>query len=692
MNIRKKQPLIICVITLFIQVFYSYSVSAQENDSIADFIYAKAAVIDQTTIKVRWTPSTPHAWVDGNKYGYTVERYTVFIDEQWQEVGQNPVVKKTFKAQPLEAWEEHANKSDYAAVIAQAVYGEKFELSGNQNEIANIINQATELEQRFSTSIFAAEYDFKAAEMAGWGWTDSSAKPNEKYLYRIYINRPRPQTGDTAVVFISYDDKLDLPKPVGLTAIFGDKSVMLSWNYMYLSDRYHSYHVERKSAADPVFRRITDLPVTVLDVEMRELLFTDSLEANDLEYSYRIQGLSSFDEFGPVSDSICGKGKKTVNCIPQIKDAHFLMDNKVIVHWEFDCPEIDLIDKLQIYRSTEMDGEYELVQDDISKELNEYTIELMDKNYIRIAALTTDSILLSSFPFSVNKIDSIPPKVPAGLTVKVDSLCVAHLSWEMNTESDFRGYRILRSFTPKEEASSITSDFITTNYYTDTLSANLGNANVFYSLTALDLRYNESQPCEIVRAAKPSNRTPNEPVITRFEVRNNKVELSWLTEINRTEITYLLIRASTSDTKKDTLFITTDPKINTHIDEVEKSGTYYYKVVAKDLYEKESASPQEVEVDVLLLSGQETISNFNSYVDLTSNYIELSWKRSNDARLYRIYKSSAEIPMSLWKELDAAQNRIVDEQVSPGNEYHYTIIYQTQDGYMSKSKSIVVHF
>jgi hypothetical protein len=689
-----KQTLLTCAITLLVQLLYAESAMAQqEGNGTIEIIQAKAVVVDETTIKLRWAPSTPHAWIDGNKYGYTVERHTVFVDEQWKQLGQNPVLEKVFKALPIEEWEEHAILSDYAAVIAQALYGEKFELSANQGEVANIINQATELEQRFSTSVFMAEYDFKAAEMAGWGWTDTSVRANEKYLYRVYINRLHPQVGDTAVVFLGYDDKLDLPKPIGLNAIFGDQSMMLSWNYVYLSDIYHSYHIERMSETDPVFRQITDLPVTALDMEARELFFGDSLPVNDLEFTYRIRGLTSFGEWGPFSDSISGKGNKTVNCLPQIKDAYFSTNNNVVVHWEFDCEEIELIDKLQLYRSEDIEEGYELIQDDISKSLNEYTVELIsDKNYIKIAALTSDSLLLASFPYLVNRIDSIPPQIPTGLTVVIDSMCIAHLTWDMNTETDLRGYRILRSFTEKEEASSITSAIIPMNEYIDTLSASLGNAYVFYSVTALDLRYNESQPCEKVKVAKPTNATPNEPVIVRFETEDNKINLSWLTETKRTDITYFLIRTSVPGGEKDTLLVTNDPKVNIYKDEVESSGTYSYQLVAKDLWGKESSSPQAVEVELTVFPGQEIISRFNSYTDVTNNYIELSWKKPDNARLYRIYKSSADIPMSLWKELDAAQNRIVDEQVSPGNEYRYTIIYQTQDGYMSKSKSIVIHF
>ena len=44
---------------------------------VKDNIYARSRVVDETTIKLRWAPSNTKAWIDGKKYGYTIERYTM---------------------------------------------------------------------------------------------------------------------------------------------------------------------------------------------------------------------------------------------------------------------------------------------------------------------------------------------------------------------------------------------------------------------------------------------------------------------------------------------------------------------------------------------------------------------------------------------------------------------------------------
>ena len=450
------------IIYLFLLQFVQNNItlSAQEYNATATPIEnfrAKGLVADKNEIKLRWSPGNTRAWSDGIKYGYTVKRYTVMIDNRWQETPGETIFVENLKPRALADWEEYANKSDYAAVIAQAFYGEDFELSASgNNDIGSIINQANELEQRFSTSVFMAEYDYKAAVLAGWAWTDNTVKENERYLYRIYLNRPESLQGDTAAVYIGLEDKKELPKPIGLNALFGDKSVMLSWNYTLLSDTYHSYHIERKKEGG-TFKKITDLPVTALDGEMKEVFYTDSLANNETFYTYRITGLTGFDETGPYSGEVSGKGEKALSCIPYIYSGDFTDKDRAKIYWEFECEDSSLIDKFSLSVSKDIDGEYQSLLDNIPLDKRELDFPLTDaRSYVKLQVKANDGRKTESFPFLLRQVDSIPPAVPTGLKVEIDSAGVVCLSWGANQEPDLLGYRILRSFTENEEKSSIT--------------------------------------------------------------------------------------------------------------------------------------------------------------------------------------------------------------------------------------------
>jgi len=689
-----KSTILKSVLLLALITFCSFLVHGQDIKNTEN-VRAKGKVIDESTIKLRWAPANTKAWIEGRKHGYTVERYTMIIDTAWQNPPIKEIMETAITPLPLPQWEEHALKSDYAAVIAQAFYGEDFELSpSNNNDIASIINQANELEQRFATSLFVAEYDFKASEMAGWGWTDRSIKKNETYLYRIILNREKGSLpGDTAAVLISYKDKRDLPKPLEINAIFGDKSVMLSWEYKLLSSTYHSYHVERKAENEPEFKRVTDLPVTALTEDMNSIMYTDSLVNNELTYSYRITGLTSFDEQSPYSEIASGKGKKAVSCTPHIVYGEFISEGKAQINWEFECKDIDLVSNFELKRAPGINNEYRTIVEKIPLDKRDLDIRLTEEtNYIKLCAVNKDGSMTESYPFLIKQIDSIPPTIPVGLKVQIDSLGVAHLSWDANKEADLRGYRILRSFTKEGEKSSVLSDFLTETTYSDTLSLALGNPKVYYSISALDIRYNESEPCPEVVGEKPNMATPANPVFKGYEVSDGKVYLSWMTDFKRKGITYSLKRISSDNPEYNEIVFTGDASKNSYEDKVPDTGDYEYIVLAQDKNGKQSQSPQPVKVYVKTDNSQDAVSGLTSYVNTKDGYIELSWKKHPKADFYRIYKREGESQMSLWKEIDATKNRIVDEFVSVGNIYTYTILFIPKDGNPSKAKSILVEY
>lgn len=682
---------------LFQFLFHSTVVSAQEKaEAIVqkENIRAKGFVSNDKQIKLRWSPANTSAWSDGKKYGYTVKRYTVMVDNRWQEKPDETILAANLKPQPLSGWGEYANKSDYAAVIAQAFYGEDFELStSGNNDIGSIINQANELEQRFSTSVFMAEYDYKAAILAGWAWTDNTVKENERYLYRIYLNRPQALQGDTAAVYIGAGDKKDLPEPIGINALFGDKVAILSWNYTLLSDTYHSYHIERKSDKEP-YKRITDLPVTALNDEMREVFYTDSLPNNEATYTYRITGLTSFDQTGPYSQEIKGKGEKALSCIPYIYSGDFTDKDRAKIYWEFECEDTNLIGKFSLSVSEEIDGQYHPLVDNISLDKRELDFPLTESHtYVKLSAEAKDGRKTESFPFLLRQIDSIPPAVPTGLKVEIDSVGVAHLSWNANQDSDLLGYRILRAFTEKDEKSSITPEFILQNYYSDTLSLDLGNSHAYYSLTAIDERYNESLPCLTIKAAKPNNKTPDEPVITGYKLLpDNKVIVEWITAPGHQDISYKLIRVSFDNPRYTRTVFSGDASITSYTDEIPVSGRYRYSLIAYGVDGKKSFSPQPLEVDIKADSPSDEVSGLTYYTDTNKGYIELSWKKHEKAKLYRIYRAAENEKMTLWKELEQPETRITDEIVSPGNSYTYTILYINDQGRASNAKKIIVNY
>ncbi|GHV38822.1 hypothetical protein FACS1894179_02800 [Bacteroidia bacterium] len=427
---------------------------------------------------------------------------------------------------------------------------------------------------------------------------------------------------------------------------------------------------------------------------MKGIFYTDSLANNETVYAYRVSGLTGFDETGPCSEEVSGKGEKALSCIPSIYSGDFIGKDHAKIYWEFECEDSSQIEKFSLSVSKDIDGEYQSLLDNIPLDKRELEFPLTDaKSYVKLQVKANDGRKTESFPFLLRQIDSIPPAVPAGLKVEIDSAGVARLYWGANREPDILGYRILRSFTENEEKSSITPEFVTQNQYTDTLSLDLGNSYVYYSLTAIDERYNESIPCETVKSAKPNNKTPDEPVITGYKVLpDNKVTIEWITDPGHPDISYKLFRTGFDNPGYTRTVFSGDFNTTSYTDEVPASGRYRYSLVAYGTDGKKSFSPQPLEVDITAGAIPEGITGFTSYADINKGYIELSWKKHDKARLYRIYKAAENEKTALWKELEPSETRVTDENVSPGNNYTYTIIYVADEGRMSKPKTITVNY
>ncbi|GHU73648.1 hypothetical protein FACS189413_18220 [Bacteroidia bacterium] len=673
-------------------LFFPAVVFGQEALTVAENLAIRGSV-QENTIRLRWAPANAQAWLDGKKYGYVLEKIPVFKNDVFQPEGALEKIDPIFLPAPLADWEALVNRSDYAAVVAQAFYGEDFLVSAPHQTVGDIINQSNELQQRFATSLFAAEYDYQAAVLAGWAWTDPQLKADERYLYRIYLNKPQPERGDTAVVVLGLSNRKKLPVPIGLNAVFGDKGVMLSWNYFYQSDIYHSYHVER-AASGEAFQQITKLPVTLMSENKEELFYMDSLPDNTQTYTYRIRGITTFDETGPYSEEVSGKGKASGMCVPVILYGDFIAKNQAKIGWTIECDHPEQIHKLEFKQAPGIDGEYISIPQNILPTQREAILTLKDaKNYVQLFAYTQEGEVKSSFPFLLQQVDSVPPAIPTGLKVQIDSLAIAHLSWDANQEPDLRGYRILRSFTESGEKSSLTPQLLTTNEYTDTLSLQLGNEAVFYAMTAIDTYYNESPACETVKAIKPNNKRPADPVITHYKVDDNRVHLSWITDKKDPAVTYSLVRAFlATEPPQKRVVVSGNYQTNEYTDQVEESGKYAYTVYASTGNPAKTIASPAVTLDIQLKESLDAVTEFSYYKDTQAHRIELFWRKHPKAIRYILYKSEDAGPLTLLKETDAEQTRFVDTNVSPDTKYTYTVLYQVESGKKSKVKSVIVHF
>ena len=486
------------------------------------------------SIMLRWAPTTYQLWLNGNKFGYHVIRTTIIRNGEFVKEKSKQLTKQPLKPRPLDAWESLAEVNGYAGVAAQAIYGDGFDVETNEgSSIIDIMNKATEQENRFGFALFSADQSTEVARFSGLWYTDQDVKKNEKYLYQVYAAQlPDGIQADTAVFYTGVDEFLPLPAPIDVKAEPDDKMVTITWDKQFQSQYFNSFWVERSDDDGKNFSRLNDVPLVNTTPEGHDEanfhFYVDTLPDNATAFQYRVIGISLFGELSPPSKTKITKGIYKISSVPTLTATPGPTGETVQLFWEFPNEKQEKVDGFRIYRSEKFDHDYELLKDNlpaISLSCNDQ--QPLMTGYYRIQAFNNGFEGPRSIPKMVQLIDSIPPAIPTGLTANTDTSGIVQLKWTANADEDIFGYRVFRANHIKEEFSQITIETTLLNSYVDTISLKTLTKEVYYKVVAIDQRQNKSGFSEILKLERPDVVPPAAPVIKTIGSTPQGILLKW---------------------------------------------------------------------------------------------------------------------------------------------------------------------
>lgn len=692
---------IVIVILLFTGSF-----SFAQDDSKSEYSHS-IYVIGRSykdSIKLRWAPASPVAWHYLNKYGYIIERFLIVKDNQVLQIPQKvDIITIPLKPAPLNQWEPYAETNEYIGISAQAIYGESFEVSTNQSSgMMQMINKSRDIEARYSFALFSADISPKVAELSGLMYVDQNVKPDEKYLYKVISAVPRDLIQiDTGYIYIGADEYMDLPKPRGLKAYFADKSVLVSWEHRFNDRFYIAYSLER-SEDNKIFKPVSDLPLintrNEADVLQDYMFRIDSLPENNKKYFYRVQGLNSFGEYGPYSDTISGMGFEIFAANPAITTTKVLINQYVQLNWVFPDSLNHLIKGFQVQHGTDDKGPFINLLDTLLLNTERTFTDQTEQpvNYYKVVAIDHNNEPHPSFPYVVLLIDSIPPALPEGLAGEIDSLGVVSLTWNNNTEPDLLGYRVFRANHKSDEFSQITRDPLKINGFTDTINVKTLTKKVYYKILALDQHFNPSDFSVIVELKRPDKIPPVQPVFTEVSSDENGINLSWVCSSSDDVVKHVLYRKPTSDSlwKVIQLFNMPD-SITSYIDTTTIPGTIYqYTMIAVDESRLESEPSKLLTMKAFKIKIRPQVKDIKFKADRDNKLIHISWEYPyNGVERFLIYRAMNDEPMNLYNGVNNSIFEFEDKKLKPNNKYTYLIKVTYKDGTQSSfSEKIEVNF
>ena len=694
----KYKHLLLCtIIGVFSGMLFSY---AQDSIQQLPAIVVKARD-NKDKIVLRWGVNDKNAWKYSNEYGYIIERITVLRDGKPLVNPEHIVLTQTpLKPQPLEAWKPYIEKNDHAAVVAQALYGEDFEMDdeGQQNQVLRIIQETEELDRRFAFAMFVMDQDFEVAQMAGLGYVDTNVKPNEKYLYQIKSAVPKDimdirETG----VFISPAEAEELPPPMDFVGFYYKQSFLLVWEYDRMLPYYTSYNLKRSSDGI-TYEKVNKSPITKLaDTQQTTISYVDSIAEFNKKYWYRLTGISVFGEKGKPSDPVELFGFKGIKTVPLFKENVILSDTEVLLEWEFPKEEEGALKQFDLFRADKAIGPYVLVKEAIPGSERSYRYDKVQSiNYFKLKAIGRNGEYIFSPPNMVQPVDSVAPVKPVGLTGTIDTLGVVKLTWQANLEPDLRGYKIFRADRPNQEFTMLNKYSVDKPEYTDTINVTTFAKNVYYRIAALDQRYNQSDYSEVLKLKRPDKIPPTSPVIDSYEQRQDGIALKWIKSSSSDvakEILYRKIMGNGSDlwekiyeTETDTTAYYLDTKI-------EPGGNYYYTLVAVDQSGLESPPSPPLALDVVGTLLRPAVKGLYTRADRDNKLIRLYWRyKESDVLEFLIYKKKKGGKFILFRTAGVDDRQLIDNELDINTIYDYGIKAVFKDGSTSKWNEVEVEY
>lgn len=624
-------------------------------------------------IILRWMLNDAAQWRYANEKGYVIERAEEG-SELFVKLQQQPV-----KAIPRTALKAYDSTSP--AFMATA-----FVLNTPDSDSMRLKD-----EQLYSFYFLTASYETKAAVLSASGFIDEQVTPGKKYRYRITVadNRIKQDTG----IWVTPAVAESLPAAPPLDAVFSNRKVTLHWNTKAVMEQYFSTVIE-KSVNDSLHFATFSIPL--VKIRTHEKATSEDFEVNHSDYIsngvpvyYRIKGLNLFGITGAASNVVSGVAGPDLTAAPVIEKTEEMDHNRLLLHWTLTDSIKPAVARYEVWQSDLFDTGYQKVGEVQSGPpfKQQLAVKLLPVNYFVVKAIGTRAAqVTASAPFLYQVNDSVPPAVPQALTGISDTNGVVTLRWMPNNESDLLGYRILKSNAAGKEFVLINATPAGAAVFQDTIPVNQLNASVFYKVTAVDRRYNESALSAMAEVKRPDKIPPAPARLKAVTARNNRLHVSFIHSFSKDVVAYTMLRKASDDTTKAWKKVASLDKTDTvYVDkEVKEKVQYLYAIQAVDGANLVSAVSPELEGN--LPAGKtlkKGVSNFNVYVSREYKYIELNWQNSDEeASEYRLYKAVGAGKVTLIATLPADKKKYVDESLKANTTYHYAvkIVYKNGTG------------
>ncbi|HLP94662.1 MAG TPA: hypothetical protein VK168_11535 [Saprospiraceae bacterium] len=624
------------------------------------------ALYDGNNVIIRWAPGNFDTWNWGNFHGgYDVERTKIKQNGVALSTSEISASKDTIASGlipiPEMQW-ELLEDTTLAGIVAGSIYGDSIEIVDMAHaDFMTVVNTTESRKNRFGYSLFACDQNLDIALAAGLAFIDTTAQENDEYIYVVKLHTlPSGASQKKGIISLRVVPAL-LPAPLKPIALCMDKAVILNWPKQA---EYGSYLVERSNNNGQTYEIINQRPFLSLSdaaggTDMNS--FLDSLGANDVQYVYRVKGLSPFGVSGPPSDTIHAAGTPApLVAEPYIYQITEPAAGQLKIDWEYPTNMEPDLDVFVISRASQIDGAFTFLAN-VPANLRTYTDQNPGgSNYYIVRAKDVNGQQVASLPKLGQGKDDTPPAAPTGLGGNCDNYGEVEIHWSKNTESDLKGYTVY--FSEQNQADSnflqITSNPVKDTAFRYRVDLNTLTENMYFAVRALDLHDNKSPFSAYYNIRRKDVVAPSIPAIVKVYPRSAAVQLDVTPSTSHDVVKYIFQKRREDSPDWETLaefpsgqMVSTYTDSLTYLDPITRRRWYYYRLVAVDDADLESGS-QAVRTKPLDQGMRGPVQNLVAiFAPGPPKRVQLTWNYAPDMDLvgFQIYRGIDNSPLRSFK-------------------------------------------
>lgn len=612
--------------------------------------------VKEGNIHLRWAPTTPGLWLKMQRGSFIVQKQS-WAKGEFDVDAPLSIISDTLKVWPQSTFEQldaTDQSNEYLMLAGYCMHAPYESIREKGMSLESLINREQELTNRFSSALFAADRNRKAAQAMALSFTDTDVDLNKNHAYHIILITEEKKVYQTFTIYnpnYSYSFTPTITKTAEK-----EEMVVLSWDKASHAAHYSSYWIER-STDNIHFSKLNEVPyVHAFDANLPshddDFVYIDSVE-NYIPYYYRIVGLDAFGDESTPSESIKLMGKdKTPPAVVDAAKAEMYLDQFMQITWQHHTQDIDLAG-FYLKKSPLREGPFvscSPLLDVTERSFKDLAPNYLSTNFYQVCAVDTAQNVACSYPIYGLIRDTIPPLKPTGLKGKIDSSGVVTLNWDAGKELDLKGYNIYFANKWNRVFTILNEKPIYTNQYIDTVNLNSLTEDIYYRIVAMDVRDNLSSFSDMVQLFKPDTIPPGPSIFTEFVSKNEKITLKWAPSSSKDVVQQLLLKSVNGNAFN--VIQKLDKSTNSYSDQdLKPNEKYQYRILAID----DSGLESESVNDLTVMSPISESANEVVLMTLKDdgNYI-LSCTLSNtlkkEGKLI-IYTQEGDGPFITWKSL-----------------------------------------